>query len=70
MKKSINNLVNHFSLSGFSSIINFLAILYFSIYYTPEELAFWGDYLVIPPIILVLNLSVFSELSLIEKKNW
>jgi len=69
MKKSINNLVNHFSLSGFSSIINFLAILYFSIYYTPEELAFWGAYLVITPIILVLNLSVFSELSLIEKKK-
>ena len=68
MKKSINNLVNHFSLSGFSSEINFIAGIYFSLNYSPEEIALWGAYLVITPIILVLNLSVFSELSLIEKK--
>ena len=69
MKKSINNLVNHLSLSGFSSIINFIAVIYFSFNYSPEEIALWGAYLVLTPIILVLNFSVFSELSLIEKKK-
>ncbi len=69
MKKSVNNLLNHFSFSGFASVINFAAILYFSTNYSPEEIALWGAYLVLTPLILVLNLSVFSELSLVEKKK-
>lgn len=69
MKKSVNNLINHFSFSSFASLISFLTILYFTLDYSPEEIALWGSYLVIVPIILVINLSIFSELALVEKKK-
>jgi len=68
-KSSFLQLKNHFAYTSLSSLINFINIIIIASIYSKQDLAYWGSFIVITPIILVLNLSFFSELILVENKK-
>lgn len=68
-KSSVIQLINHFSYTSISSIVNFINVIIIALIYPKEDLAYWGSFIIMAPIILVLNLSFFSELILVEKSK-